>query len=99
MRTAILVTASLTAMPAAAQNAPATCRVAAPPSQPVNSEDYNPGFGAAVGLNDDFHDDFIDPLDRPGAVIGDLSRQAAQDDDAGGVHLLRDFVGLHCAAE
>ena len=72
------------------------CTPSAPPAHPTNSEDFNPGFGKATGLNDDFHDDFEDPLDRPGAVISDISRDLAQDGEPGGVHVLQDFVGLDC---
>ena len=83
---------------AAAQNnthAPNACSAFAKPTGPLNSEDYNRGFGGATGLNDDFHDDFADPLDVPGAVISILTREMAQDGEPG-VTLLKDFVGLNC---
>lgn len=95
MRSILLATAIIFAAPAAAQPQ-AICHPAAPPTRPVNSEDFNPGFGANTGLNDDFHDDISDPLDRPGTLISDLTREIAQNQDGGGVHLLQDFVGADC---
>lgn len=98
MRKALaIIVASLFTVPVGAQTVAPVCHPAAPPTKPVNSEDFNPGFGANTGLNDDFHDDIVDPLDRPGGLISDLARQLAQDGEPGGVHLLRDFVGADCA--
>ena len=56
MRTIILA-ALLLALPSTAnsQTAVAQCRPSAP-QHPTNSEDYNPGLGGALGLNDDRED-------------------------------------------
>ena len=83
---------------AAAQDippAPNACSAFAKPTGPLNSEEYNRGFGGATGLNDDFHDHLADPLDVPGAVISSITREMAQDGEPG-VTLLKDFVGLNC---
>ena len=98
MRTMItLVALSISASAAAqgAPHAPNACSAFAKPIGPLNSEDYNRGFGRATGLNDDFHDDLSDPLDVPGAVISSLTREMAQDGEPG-VTLLKDVVGLNC---
>ena len=96
MRKFLLLAAIILGGPAAAEPGGPVCHPSSPPSKPVNSEDFNPGFGATTGLNDDFHDDLEDPLDHPGAVLSAVARVLAQDDEQGGVHLLRDFVGLDC---
>jgi hypothetical protein len=56
MRTIVLA-ALLVALPSTAnsQSAEAPCRPSAP-QHPTNSEDYNPGLGGALGLNDDHED-------------------------------------------
>ena len=75
-----------------------SCSGAAPPTRPVNSEDFNPGLGGELGLNDDFHDDIAEPFDEPGRVISTLTRELARDDERGGINLLRPIVGLDCSA-
>jgi hypothetical protein len=97
-RTAILLTSVLLAATPLAAAPADVCRPAGPPQKPVNSEDFNPGLGGAIGLNDDFHDDLEDPFDHPGAVISDLSRTFAQDDEPGGVHILKDVAGRDCSS-
>ena len=86
--------AALPTTPAAAQGGPPVCQ----PGHPTdpNSEEGNPGFGGTTGLNDDFHDEFDDPLDHPGQVIGPANREAAQSGEPGGNHLLQDLVGNDC---
>ncbi len=74
---------------------PSVCRPATPPAAP-NTEDGNPGFGGTTGLNGDFHDEFADPLDHPGQVIGPFNRDLAQSGVPGGNHVLQDFVGNDC---
>lgn len=100
MRIVITIIALAVSASAAAQVIPTgsnACAVFAKPTGPLNSEDYNRGFGRATGLNDDFHDDFADPLDVPGAVINSLTLEQAQDGQPG-VTLLKDIVGLNCDA-
>jgi hypothetical protein len=92
----LLTTASA---PLAAAPPEDVCSPAGPPERPVNSEDNNPGLGRELGLNDDFFDDIEEPFDDPGAVISEFSRTLAQDDEPGGVHVLKDFVGRDCAVE
>ena len=98
MRTMIILVALSITASAGAQNlphAPSVCSAVAKPTGPLNSEEYNRGFGGATGLNDDFHDDLSDPLDLPGAVISTLTHEQAQDGQPG-MTLLKDFVGLNC---
>ena len=53
----IILAALLLALPSMAnsQAADTQCRPSAP-EHPTNSEDYNPGLGGALGLNDDRED-------------------------------------------
>ena len=92
----LLASALLLAAPVPAQAAPNVCPPAGPPEKPVNSEDFNPGLGGAIGLNDDFHDDIDDPFDHPGAVISTLTRELAQDDQPGAINLLPPIAGRDC---
>ena len=80
---------------ATTQAGPPTCHPVTPPADP-NSTDGNPGYGGTAGLNSDFHDEFDDPLDHPGQVIGPLNREVAQSGAPGGNHLLQDGVGNDC---
>jgi hypothetical protein len=97
MRTALLLSAVAIATPLSAQAAPNACSAFAPPERPVNSEDFNPGLGGELGLNDDFHDDIWEPFDEPGVVISTLTRELAQDDEAGAINLVPQIAGLDCS--
>jgi len=95
--TAILLVLS-TGFNSPASGQPGVCRPTAP-GKPVNTEDFNPGLGGELGLNDDFHDDIDEPFDDPGGVISEFSRGLAQDGEPGGVQVLKDIVGNDCSPE
>jgi len=97
MRTALLLSAALIASPFSAQAAPNACSASAPPEKPVNTEDFNPGLGGELGLNDDFHDDIWEPFDEPGVIISIFTRELAQDDERGAINLVPEIVGLDCS--
>jgi len=97
MRKLLIFTFAITLATSSGAQAQPYCTPDGPPTKPVNSEDYNPGYGGSAGLNDDFHDDLSDPLDAPGTVISVYTRDAAQDEIHGGVHLLRDLIGNDCS--
>jgi len=96
MRIAIILSSLLFVTAASTQAAPNLCPPSGPPEKPVNSEDFNPGLGGEIGLNDDFHDDIDEPFDHPGAVISMFTRQLAQDDEPGAINLVPQIVGRDC---
>ena len=98
MRVSLFLCALVVATPMPAHANAQSCAGAAPPTRPVNSEDFNPGLGGELGLNDDFHDDIVEPFDDPGFVISTLTRERAKDEERGGINLLRPIVGLDCSA-